>query len=122
MKYSLRSLMIGVTLLCVASAIAGRSYYHHRMAVFHDNEVMRISAEDRVLVQDFVTSTIASAQHMERRKRYRQAVWRPWTIVDARPPEFDRTVLDLWAKKMEEQLERERLHNSSAPAPNPPKK
>src|SRR6185436_693546 len=102
MKYSLRSLMIVVTLACVVSAIAGRSYYLHRMAVFHGNEGLRIGLQKRASLRDEISGVISFAQHLELAKRYRAAVWRPWTIVDTQPPEIDRTELDLLAKQIED--------------------
>ena len=77
MKYSLRSLMIVVTLICVVlGGVAGRVEYLRRMAAFHERELLKSSDQNEVLNHAF-----AAAQ-------FRQAVLRPWTSVDDSPRRF----------------------------------
>jgi hypothetical protein len=122
MKYSLRSLMIVVTLACIVAAIGGRCLYLHRMAAFHDSEGFRIAMEERASSQEFMRNAIATAQHWELAKRYREVVWRPWTIVDANPPEIDSTEVrrTIEVNGLEKFFNLDDLPNSSAPALNPP--
>ena len=123
MKYSLRSLMIVVMLACIVAATGGRCFYLHRMAVFHEHEGFRIALEERASSQEFVRNAIATAQHWELAKRYREAVWRPWTIVDTNPPEIERTEVrrTIEVNGLEKFFNLDDLPNYSAPAPNPPK-
>jgi hypothetical protein len=92
MKYNLRSLMIAVTLICVAlSVVMGRVEYLRRRAVFHDREQARHLAQWR---QEFESlskgsgSVVSEASEREvyfRHKllanQYRAATYRPWTVV-----------------------------------------
>lgn len=77
MKYSLRSLMIVFTLLCVL--IGGRIEYLRRWALYHENQAstFRPAAESGFgfLVQN----------HDSHAQAYRQAMWRPWTVIDESP-------------------------------------
>jgi hypothetical protein len=98
MKYSLRSLMIGITLLCVA--LGGRIEYLRRMAAYHEREAHRCA----VLVKEQVgydpeAPTFFSAStgaihlcegqywaHLRLAREYRSSAFRPWTTVKAPPP------------------------------------
>ena len=72
MKYSLRSLMVGITLFCVV--LGGRIEYLRRMAAFHTAEAARIT--------DGTTSDIMPMiRHHDLAVQYSRAVYRPWTIV-----------------------------------------
>jgi hypothetical protein len=72
MKYSLRSLMIVVTL--VAVVLGGRIEYLRRMAAFHAAEAARIT--------DGTTSDLMPMiRHHDLAVQYSRAVYRPWTIV-----------------------------------------
>jgi len=114
-QFSLRGLWLAVTVSAVLFAILGRSLYLHRMAVFHDNEGMSCMTKECKSIDDLVAHSIEYAQHAELRQRYRYAAWRPWTIVDTKPPEIDRNKLDRLG------MEVSGLPQHSAPAPNPPK-
>ena len=72
MKYSLRSLMIGMTLFCVL--LGGRVEYLQRMAAYHKREESRIT--------DGTESIYPSMLHHALAEAYSRAVYRPWTIVD----------------------------------------
>jgi len=95
MKYSLRSLMIGVTLICVGTGIAVPWQKHRQLclerAQLHSSKVR----EDRVVAGSFhfppgSPEHVAVVEQMlaERRKEneeyrrleseYRQAIWQPW--------------------------------------------
>jgi hypothetical protein len=74
MKYSLRGLMIGVTLICVVlGGLMGRIEYLRRWAAFHDSR----QRNARNLVDEF--------HHFEMAEQYRDAMHRPWTIVKESP-------------------------------------
>ena len=68
MKYSLRSLMILFTLVCVG--LGGRIEYLRRWAVFHEQK-----ASDEFI-------SMGDAYHFRRAADYRKAMLRPWTIVE----------------------------------------
>lgn len=104
MKYSLRSLIIGITLICVL--LGGRIEYLRRQADYHRREETiqtsklreasdvvpeRSSAqethwapkEDRY--EDAIRLLDCVFYHQEMQRRYEKAVLRPWTIVEERP-------------------------------------
>ncbi len=66
--------MIVVTLVCVI--LGGRIEYLRRMAAYHEREMSKSSDQNEILNHAF-----AAAQ-------FRQAVLRPWTIVDDSPRRF----------------------------------
>ena len=74
MKYSLRSLMIAVTLIAVL--LGGRIEYLRRMAAHHERELLKSSDQNEVL------------NHASAAAQFRQAVMRPWTFVDDSPRRF----------------------------------
>lgn len=74
MKYSLRSLMIVVTLVCMV--LGGRLEYLRRMATYHERELLNSSDQNEVL------------NHASAAAKFRKAVLRPWTIVDDSPRRF----------------------------------
>jgi len=75
MKYSLRSLMIGITLFCVV--LGGRIEYLRRMAAYHASEEARIRG-----MMDGTESDLSPVlRHHALAKQYARAVLRPWTIV-----------------------------------------
>jgi hypothetical protein len=74
MKYSLRTLMIVFTLVCVV--LGGRIEYLRRMAAYHEREALRLSDPQK------------SLNHAHAAGQFRQAVLHPWTIVDDRPRRF----------------------------------
>jgi len=116
MKYSLRSLMIGITLFCaLLGGLMARIEYLRRMEAFHHDEVLRYAVKDAKSFEDAVAYQAAFEQHMELSNRYRYATRHPWTIVDTEPPKIDRQQFEkmkvFWDK----------TSNSSAPAPNPSK-
>ena len=77
MKYSLRSLMIVVTLAC--AVVGGRIEYLRRWALYHENQAstFRPAADSGAgfLVQNHDAHALA----------YRRAMWRPWTVIDESP-------------------------------------
>ena len=87
MKYSLRSLMVVITLICVAlGCVTGRIEYLRRWAEFHKSEALRIATKTHSSVKDAIPDATANQQHWVLEKRFRSAVWKPWTIVDTNPP------------------------------------
>jgi Tfp pilus assembly protein PilV len=92
MKYSLRSLMIVVTLACVLlGGVMGRIEYLRRWAVFHDSEQARQLIQWRHEYESLANgsgSAASEAREAERyfhhkllARQYRQAAYRPWTVV-----------------------------------------
>ena len=94
MKYSLRSLVIGITLFCVL--LGGRIEYLRRMAVFHDREAGNYSqsfqdAYDHPSTDQIYDNAEVMLRHRELAKRYRSGVFRPWIpINEAVEPAFSR--------------------------------
>ena len=103
MKYSLRSLMIVVTLVCVVLGLLGaRIEYLRRRAAFHEREAKRYrdeehrkyalyaAANNRPLVSGMAVPALEEARanyyHEEMARAFRQAVYRPWMPI-AEPPE-----------------------------------
>ena len=92
MKYSLRSLMIVVTLACVVlGGVMARVEYLRRQAVFHDAQQARHLAQWR---KSFERTNLADLEAHERElyfhhrllaKEYRKAAYRPWVIVTETP-------------------------------------
>jgi hypothetical protein len=102
--------MVVVTLVCVVlGGVTGRIEYLRRWAAFHERERTRyfkeslqfsptIPEEQRGFV--FSIQVVLSEEEEEESsrlfslagyhhvlsERYKQAVWRPWTIVDESPP------------------------------------
>src|SRR5260221_666339 len=100
MKYSLRSLLVVVTLVCVVLAgMMARVEYLKGMAAHHEREAQRfreemISKIKRQAEQDRRSGVSgismsgaeeadASIYHELMAKEFRQAVHRPWTVVRA---------------------------------------
>lgn len=83
MKYSLRSLLIVVTLVAVVLA---RVSYLKRWADFHQRESHRrlFDPEGDLLNRDVHVEYCLQAA-------YEKAMWRPWTIVDE-----EKVVADFW--------------------------
>ena len=92
MKYSLRSLMIVVTLACVAAAYAGNVAYYQKQAAFHEREV------DALMVRLCPTgpSVYTSSEEIRRDLKlrnyhgrlmdaYRNAAWKPWVVIREAP-------------------------------------
>jgi hypothetical protein len=97
MKYSLRSLMIGLTLFCVL--LGGRIEYLRRMAAFHQREADRCASEFKALTGVHPTETFRLAgkfpgvlplsqfeAHQTLASEYRNAVMRPWASIESPPP------------------------------------
>ena len=105
MKYSLRSLMIGITLFCVVlGSVMGRVEYLRRWAAFHGREEGELAsrlkessepmlgvdgtltAKDGTSLADIVRMSAELNYHQKMQRRYSTAVYRPWTLVhDDRP-------------------------------------
>ncbi len=81
MKYSLRSLMLVVTLVCVAlGVLGGRIEYLRGRAVFHEEEAKRYTTPE------FDLDTFQMHySHTEIARDFRSAMTRPWTSVDESP-------------------------------------
>jgi hypothetical protein len=71
MKYSLRSLMIVVTLLSVL--FGGRIEYQRRWALYHEHMASIFKRDGFNHVHEY---------HEARALAHRQAMWRPWTVID----------------------------------------
>jgi hypothetical protein len=97
MKYSLRTLMIVVTLVCVA--LGGRIDYLRRMAAFHQREADRCASEFKALTGVHPTETFRLAgsfpgllplsqfeAHQTLASEYRNAIVRPWASIESPPP------------------------------------
>ena len=84
MKYSLRSLMIVVTLVCVL--LGARIEYLRRMAEFHDRQCELCTNDKTFVFPAGADPALELARHMVLRHRYRRAVFRPWEPVDESPP------------------------------------
>ena len=87
MKYSLRSLMIVVTLLCMLlGGVMGRVEYLRRWAVFHDRIADKLCEGINVGLysagEEQIAATLAMVRHDKLTKQYERAVYRPWTTVD----------------------------------------
>jgi hypothetical protein len=84
MKYSLRSLMIVVTLIAIV--IGGRVEYLRRWAEFHEHESLRFqnaahgTARSAVEARELYMN--AATQHGILGRRCREAVHRPWIMVE----------------------------------------
>jgi hypothetical protein len=79
MKYSLRSLMILVTLVCVL--LGGRIEYLRRWAVFHERQLEADKSWNSAKIDGTDWLFYSEVQA----KKYRAAMWRPWTFVDETP-------------------------------------
>lgn len=145
MRYSLRSLMIVVTLVCVLlGGVTGRIEYLRRWAVYHDQAA-----------EESGTNVLEWDDHNFAAYQYQMAMWRPWTIVrpnmryrkwhterkrladeswyEDLPPEppIASSVIEAkkraaegekWAAQVEKLRSEQSVRpNSSSPAPKPPK-
>ena len=94
MKYSLRSLMIGITLFCVA--LGGRIEYFRRRAVFHEHEAARIEAQVRtefglITIESFPDTVppllcLQLRAHFQLAYEYRCATRMPWVTIKSESP------------------------------------
>jgi hypothetical protein len=98
MKYSLRSLMIVVTLVCV---LLGRIAYLRQCAEFHRRNADRCALEFQTIYgihphesfkmlgvhHPLIESKFRAHEQLAR--EYDAAIYRPWTIVDAPLPPAD---------------------------------
>ena len=105
MKYSLRSLMIVVTLTAVV--IGGRIEYLRRWAVFHEWEAVTIRHEVNLKSVDFdfliwdCQDSRMHEYHERLAEECRAAQWRPWTIVSDQMTDAEReSDLERMAKKL----------------------
>jgi hypothetical protein len=102
MKYSLRSLMVVVTL--VAMVLGGRVEYLRRGATYHEREAHRWAVQTKeetgydpeiapaVFMRSNLVSPFPYSQyeaHDRLAREYRHAVSRPWTVVKAPMPPMD---------------------------------
>ena len=88
MKYSLRSLMIAVTLICmVLGAVAGKIEYLRRCAVYHEREADRLAQKKRPAEGEYIVWSgqdwAVYAHHRRLAREYRAALSRPWESVDS---------------------------------------
>ena len=84
MKYSLRSLMIVVTLSCVM--LGSRIEYLRQQAVFHERNARRCALEidEKIAGGPFRQPLLLIHQwqaHEELARDYRLAICRPWRVV-----------------------------------------
>ena len=87
MTYSLRSLMIFVTLVCVVlGGVMGRVEYLRRWAICHDGVADKLCEEINAglypAVEEQMGATLEMVRHDRLTKQYERAVYRPWIIVD----------------------------------------
>ena len=132
MKYSLRSLMIVVMLVCVAlGGVIGRVEYLRQQFIFHNHERERLYAVIRTRQDQGECSRIPLneyAIHVILELRYENAITRPWALVDEIVSEEDLAIFkpttenQLFSEEVVDQLMRRTLPKSQAPAPNPPKR
>jgi|GEM_PF-6137711 hypothetical protein len=126
MKYSLRSLMIVVGVVClILGAWVGRVDYLRRMAEFHDEESARYAARLQRAVfkpagKEFDTYLRKLNFHEDYAKSFRDASKHPWRLVHEPQRELGREsarIPKVWSHVKIE------IHRptSQAPAPNPPK-
>ncbi|MGI8982419.1 MAG: hypothetical protein ACR2FY_24570 [Pirellulaceae bacterium] len=83
MKYSLRSLMIEVTLVCVL--LGGRIEYLRRWAEFHERAADSGRAWNSALIEGANAKGYRLLNDVKA-EEYRAAMWRPWTIVEEPNP------------------------------------
>ena len=93
-RFSLRSLMIVVTLVCVLLGVMGRIECLRRWAAYHKRE-------HKIWVQKAVRTPTGPYDlgldpmlpkgnyHLQKEAEYNQAIFKPWTIVE------EKTSLDL---------------------------
>ena len=96
MKYSLRSLMIGITLVCVLSQqqvkLAQWAIYHEGEAEIYVWVAKRITRTQLKIVRDRGLTPYADkpysalAVHWALAREYRAAMHRPWISVNERVP------------------------------------
>ena len=84
MKYSLRSLIVGLTLICVL--LGGRIEYLRRGWAHHANEAKRLLANRHLSGDESLRNAAAAMEHVTLTARFRHAIRRPWLIVDTTPP------------------------------------
>jgi hypothetical protein len=83
MKYSLRSLMIGITLGCVM--LGGRIEYLRQRAVFHEREATKHKPEiepNTGIELWRIGELDARVDREQLAQKYRSAMLRPWTFVN----------------------------------------
>jgi len=93
MKYSLRSLMIAVTVMSVT--LGGRIEYLRRWAAYHEREAERIRHKLAPIYENqkcgtaFPLSALGDALEEDGRREmgeaFRRATYRPWSVVNAGP-------------------------------------
>lgn len=94
-QFRLRTLFI---VLGLATIPLSRVAYLHQQAEFHDHEVHRFYSQLKVpskredWTQDTYNCLDSIGYHVIMRERFREAVYRPWTIVeDTVPPPLGET-------------------------------
>jgi hypothetical protein len=94
MKYSLRSLMIVVTLAAGVAAYAGNAIQCQKKATFHEREAAVISERlCNTRPPAYVYPDLKSRgrdhdlawHHFDLAEAYRKAAWQPWLIVGETP-------------------------------------
>ena len=87
MKYSLRTLMIVVTLVCVVlgGVVVGRMEYLRQMAAFHLDESIRLIHTKHAWWGDAIPDATAAIQHGDLSFRFHKAASHPWMFVDTTP-------------------------------------
>jgi len=103
MKYSLRSLMIGIALLALVFALFGRELHLYRMAAHHRygwQRCLTLIHAETPHSEQFYACQRWLVYHQGMDREYRKAMLFPLMPVPETPPDFP---------------------DPSAPAPNPPK-
>ena len=111
MKYSLWSLMVVVTLVCVVlGSVMGRVEYLRRWAVYHE----RLAEEEEARTGHTGFHTLWGWHQADIARKYRDAMIAPWTTVYEPTEELEEELEQLKKSKSA-------VPNSQAPAPNSPK-
>ena len=82
MKYSLRSMMIVVTLFCVGVVFTVRAIPLLRRAKDHDELARRLDQ----ISDGVIPATRMAVEHRKTAEAWRRAAWQPWTTP---PSELD---------------------------------
>lgn len=121
------AVLLAVILLAVPIAIGFRSVALLRQAAYHRSLVKDVRDGDG---QSSHPKGSLGRYHVDSAEAYEDAAWRPWTrlsLPPPLPPGFEEQEIEHRKKRHEEWLsqtrerDRQRLLDSQAPAPNPPK-
>lgn len=85
-QFSLMELFAAVFVVSIFFATVGRIAYLQRMAAFHDSEATRFANKPSVSDEMDDEDSVHFAEHVIIARRFRAAMWRPWTNIDTTPP------------------------------------